>query len=202
MGLGKVHLLGHSYGGSLALNAIDRYPQSFRSAIFASAPIGDAEVLEREFRRLARSLPPKVRRWWTRPNPKLADMWNPSSRRGFREYSKGYESFSRLRVCRLRTMPHELAQSMQSLNLKVAAGIRASLRGRSADSAKALRRLRLPCLVTAGRYDQIPVRVARNIHELVPRSRLEIFERSAHLPHFEERDRYIDVLRNFLDAVR
>lgn len=205
--LRRVHLFGHSYGGILALEAVARFPRSFRSVTFASAPIGGTAASEREGKRFVSQLPPKARRFWTRPKPDLEDIWDTAREGGFRKFVEGYELIWRRHVCRLRNTPYEVVQSMQGGNPKVARGIWTSLRNWSGrnqeyDSAKVLPRVRIPCLVTVGRYDQIPVGVARATHKQVRESQFAIFEKSAHVPHWEERDRYIDALRHFLERAR
>ena len=37
-------------------------------------------------------------------------------------------------------------------------------------------------------------------HELVPSSRLELFERAGHFPHIDEPQRFLDVLLDFIDS--
>jgi proline iminopeptidase len=59
--------------------------------------------------------------------------------------------------------------------------------------------LRCPSLLIVGRHDpQTPVRVSMAMHERMPDSRLEIFERSGHSPFVEEPERFAYVLNDFL----
>ncbi len=56
-----------------------------------------------------------------------------------------------------------------------------------------------PTLVTVGRADWVtPVSAAQTIADLVPDSRLVVFERSGHSPQVEERDLFQQVVRDFL----
>jgi proline iminopeptidase len=62
--------------------------------------------------------------------------------------------------------------------------------------------VRCPTLVTVGRTDWItPVSSAETIAELIPDSRLVIFERSGHSPQFEEAARFQEVMREFVHEV-
>ncbi len=64
---------------------------------------------------------------------------------------------------------------------------------------RALPEVRVPALVVTGRYDVATTPAnARRIHELLPGSRLEIFERSGHHPWAEEPERFEEILRGFL----
>jgi pimeloyl-ACP methyl ester carboxylesterase len=59
----------------------------------------------------------------------------------------------------------------------------------------------IPFLLLWGERDPIiPVEHARAAHELVPTSRLEVFEGSGHFPHLDEPQRFLDVLLDFIDS--
>jgi pimeloyl-ACP methyl ester carboxylesterase len=59
----------------------------------------------------------------------------------------------------------------------------------------------LPTLVIAGKYDVIcGEKWGREIHDLVPRSRLVILEHSGHLGHVEEPERFTKALTDFVSA--
>lgn len=62
-----------------------------------------------------------------------------------------------------------------------------------------IQKFRMPVLVISGRYDMnvAPV-VAWKIHRAIPGSQLVIFDRSAHLPFFEEPERFKKVVEEFL----
>jgi len=59
----------------------------------------------------------------------------------------------------------------------------------------------LPTLIIWGDQDPvIPVDHARRAHELIPGSRLEIFEGCGHFPHVEAPQRFAEVLRDFVSS--
>jgi proline iminopeptidase len=62
-----------------------------------------------------------------------------------------------------------------------------------------IRKFRFPTLVITGRYDMnvAPV-VAYKIHQTIPGSNFAVFERSGHLPFFEEPDEFVRVMEEFL----
>jgi pimeloyl-ACP methyl ester carboxylesterase len=64
-----------------------------------------------------------------------------------------------------------------------------------------LHRIRLPTLVTVGRFDTVDIRHSRRIHRGIPGSKFVIFEKSGHAPIFSERDLYMETQRDFLDGV-
>jgi len=58
-----------------------------------------------------------------------------------------------------------------------------------------------PFLIIWGERDSIiPVAHAYSVHERVPTSRLEVFEKAGHFPHVDEPHRFIEVLTDFIDS--
>jgi pimeloyl-ACP methyl ester carboxylesterase len=59
----------------------------------------------------------------------------------------------------------------------------------------------LPTLIVWGRRDSIiPVSHGAAAHEAMPRSRLEVFERSGHMPHDDDPYRFAKILTDFCDT--
>jgi len=83
-------------------------------------------------------------------------------------------------------------------------GVAAALRGMASrpDSTPDLPRFDKPALVIAGRGDRIvPVAESEAMAAAIPKSRLEIFDRSGHMPMMEEPERFWDVVGDFLSHV-
>lgn len=60
----------------------------------------------------------------------------------------------------------------------------------------------VPALVTVGRHDWItPPEASREIADLLPDSRLVVFEESGHSPNLDQQDEYIARFREFLDEI-
>ena len=59
----------------------------------------------------------------------------------------------------------------------------------------------VPFMIVWGERDPIiPVQHGRAAHELVPTSRLEVFEDAGHFPHVDDPQRFLDVLLDFIDS--
>lgn len=59
----------------------------------------------------------------------------------------------------------------------------------------------MPTLVLTGRYDMnVAPSTAWKIHKAIPNSRWEVFEHSGHLPYFEEPEKFVQVVGDFLGA--
>ena len=58
--------------------------------------------------------------------------------------------------------------------------------------------LSMPTIVMTGRYDfNVAPSTAWKIHNLIPNSKWEVFEKSGHLPYFEEPEKFVQVVERF-----
>jgi len=197
--LGKVHLMGSSYGGALAIATALKYQRNLRSLIVTGG-LASVPLTVREMRRLVNRLPPKVRATIAKYEA-LEDYRNP-------KYLAAVDVFYRRYVCRLPVWPREVTYSFEHLSGPVYFTMNGpnefTIIGtiKDWDVTDRLPTIHLPTLVTVGRYDEVTPRVAESIHRGIKGSKLVRFEKSAHLAMWEERSHYIEVLRNFLDGVR
>ncbi len=195
--LGRVHLFGSSYGGALVLATALKYQRNLRSLVVASG-LASIPLTVREMWRLIGRMPPALRRT-IRTYSDRGDFQNP-------RYLKAVDVFYRTHLCRLPVWPHEVVQTLENTGI-----VYQTMNGpneftitgtiRDWDVTDRLPRIHLPTLITVGRYDEVTPRVARAIHRGIRRSRLVEFHDSSHLASWEERPRYIQVVREFLDRV-
>jgi len=60
---------------------------------------------------------------------------------------------------------------------------------------------KMPTLVATGRYDcNVAPSTAWKIHKAIAGSRWQVFEKSGHLPYFEEPEQFVQVINDFLGA--
>ena len=69
------------------------------------------------------------------------------------------------------------------------------------DRTSRLHEINVPTLFTAGRYDEATPSTVAYYQSLVPGSKLEIFEHSAHMTTQDEPQAYVDSVRAFLRHV-
>ena len=68
------------------------------------------------------------------------------------------------------------------------------------DIRERLQEINVPVLITVGRHDWItPVEASEELHALLPKSELVIFENSGHSPQIEEHSTWFVTVRDFLD---
>ncbi len=199
LGLGRVHLIGSSYGGLLAIAYALRHPEGLRSLVtvggLASVPFAQAEMNRR-----VDELPEPARRAIRELGARGA-LSHP-------DYVRATDLFYHEYVCRLAEWPPELNRSLEvGLERPVYRYMNGpnefTITGtiRDIDLSPQLGRIRVPTLVLGGRYDEVTPAVAEQIERGIPGARRVTFERSAHLPFWEEPDRFLEVVGRFLREV-
>ncbi len=67
------------------------------------------------------------------------------------------------------------------------------------DQNPEIRKFKFPVIVVTGRYDMnVAPSVAYKIHQAIPGSRFTVFERSGHIPFYEEPDEFVRMTESFL----
>jgi len=197
--LGRVHLVGSSYGGLLALAVALAYPEGLRSLTtvggLASVPLASAEM-----DLLKRRLPEST--------IAILERCESDGTTSSPEYQAAAMEFYRRHLCRLSSWPAPLMRSMEMLQARP---VYALMNGpseftitgtiRDIDLSAQLPQIRLPTLVLGGRYDEVTPKVAEQIWRGVPGARSYTFEGSSHLPFWEERERFMSVLLDFVHGV-
>jgi proline iminopeptidase len=186
--LGRVHLCGLSYGGNLALEVALTRPESLRSIVVSSA-YASKTLVRSEWNP---HLPRKIRETITKYEDK-GDVKNP-------KYLAAVDVMYRTLLCRLRVWPYEWRYTMEQLSEnRLDQDLPDRLEGW--DITDRLPEIRLPCLVTAGKYDLVAPKCARAIHRGIRGSKLVILEKCSHTAIWEDRVGFIELVRDFLDSV-
>ncbi|MGD0249894.1 MAG: proline iminopeptidase-family hydrolase [Thermoplasmata archaeon] len=193
--LGRIHLVGSSYGGMLAIAYALAHGGQLRSLVSASGLV-NVPFTVREMQRLKRELPAPILEVLERHEAK-EEYEHP-------EYVAAAMEYYRRHVCRLWPWPEELAYSLEHISRPKYGTMNGpnefTIIGtiRDYDVTDRLGEIRVPTLVTAGRYDEITPAVARAIHEHLRGSEFAVFDESSHVAFWEERDRYMRIVADFL----
>jgi proline-specific peptidase len=198
LGLDRIHLLGHSWGGTLAISYAVTGPAGLASLILASPLVSTARWLE-DARGLRSKLPEDVQRTLREHEEREFT--------GCPEYTAATLAFYRRHLCRLEPWPDELELAFAGMGLDVYESMWGPTEFHATGSlvqlelAPHLGELRLPVLFTCGRYDEATPDTVGSFRDAVPGAELVVFEESSHTAHLEEPDRYLDTLRRFLGRV-
>jgi len=194
----RMHLLGQSWGVFLALDYALRYPAHVQSLILSSGAASTAECVA-GMQRLRARLPQEEQ--------DVLEEYEASGDTGDPTYFAIIEKLYRQHLCRVQPMPSPLAESSRHLSLPVYHAMwgpnefycTGTLR--DWDVTDRLGEIRVPTLITHGRYDEVVPECGETLRRGIPGSRLHIFEESSHSAHLEEPEDYVAVLRDFLDGL-
>jgi len=195
----KIVLLGHSYGGALAIAYALKYQQFLRGLIVSSG-LSSVPYTVKEMRRLIEELPDKYKTIIKRYES-LGDFKNP-------EYLDAVNFFYSQHLLRLKEMPEPVKRTFQYIEKRRTYEImngpnEFTIIGtiKDWDVTEQLYKITVPTLITVGKYDEVTVNVAQLIHKNIKGSRLVIFENSSHMAMWEEKDKYLEVIKEFIDQV-
>jgi proline iminopeptidase len=199
MNLGKVHMLGSSYGGLLAIAFALKY-QKYLKSLITTGGIDDMELTISEMMRMKSELPKESLATMAKYE-EAGDYTNP-------EFARVLDPFYKTYFCRLDPWPKELLYSMEHVSPEVYKTMNGpnefTIIGNIRHwkvSQEQLHAIRVPTLVTCGKYDEVSPKVAKSIHRGIKGSKFVMFPNSSHLAMWEERERYIQVVSKFLESV-
>ena len=201
LGLTRVHILGHSWGGALAAEyLLTKKPAGVVSVVFSS-PLLSTPQWVADARRLRSTLPPDVESVLLRCEG-VATADDASCQAAFEVFDErfvlGAPSLPDLPECAGATRNADIYRSMWGAAEFTATG---SLR--DFDRTDRLGELTLPVLFLAGRDDEAVPETVEGFQQRVPGARMTVFEHSAHSSYRTETTRYVEVVSAFLrDADR
>ena len=199
LGLGKVHFLGHSWGGWQAIEYALTYPEGLASLILSST-VADMVQLRAELDRLKAALGPEA----------VAMMQRHEAEGTFThpEYMGAITMLNYRHVCRLQEAPAPVERSLKNWNM----GPYSAIQGpneflyigniRNWSRLDDLHKIDVPVLITAGQYDEQTPACALEMKLRLKNAQLNVFPNSSHVPFYEDPELYYPVLRDFLEKNR
>jgi L-proline amide hydrolase len=200
LGLTRVHILGHSWGGQLAMEYALTQPPELMSLILADT-LASAPQWAVEAQRLISQLPETTQQV-IRGHEAAGTTDSTEYKEAMKEYSRHYagghidakpewvkEAFKKLE-------DNEVYLTMWGPSEFCVTGTL-----KNWDITSRLGEIRVPTLVLCGRDDEATPALAETIQQGIPDSDLVIFEHSAHFPHIEENELFLKVLGEFFDRV-
>ena len=197
LGLDRIHLLGHSWGGWLALEYTLGKPAGLASVVLAST-CASIPAFGAETRRLKQSLP--------RETQEVLDRHEAEGTTDDPEYLGAALGYYRQWVCRLDPFPEHVLHSFLNLSddvYQIMQGPEWNVTGnlKDWDVTARLGEINLPVLVTSGRYDEMTPALVEPLVTGIKGTEHVVFQDSSHLAMVEEPDHYREVLGSFLDGV-
>jgi L-proline amide hydrolase len=198
LGIGaRHHVLGQSWGGFLAQEYALTSPRGLRSLVLADTAASFPDFVA-EANRLRAQLPPDVAAVLRR-HEEAGTTDDP-------EYAEACQVFYARHVCRLDPWPPEVVEAFawierdptvyHTMNGPSEFHVVGSIRDWQAKDR--LESIDVPTLVVSGRYDEATPALQETLVNGIPSCEAVLFEESSHMPHVEERERYMQVVGDWL----
>ncbi len=189
LGLGKIVVLGGSYGGFLALEYALAHPQNLQAVILRDTAASNRFQDTSKKRAMDSGFPMDEASLDRMFSGQMRD--DDDFRASFAQIQPLYTverdpaaEAERLARIPFRYETHNWAFSRNQPNY---------------DLVARLREIRVPVLVTVGRHDWItPLEASEELAAHLPNSELVVFEHSGHSPQLEEQPLYLQTVRGFL----
>jgi len=199
LGLNEFHLLGHSWGTTLAAAYYLKYPEGVQSIIFSSPCLSAPRWAEDQKRNL-KKLPIEIQQ-----TIEECEKKGNTDSDAYREATKIFNNHF---VCRLSELerPPFLKEGSKYKNSEVynimwgASEFDVAGNLKNFDCTQELHKIEVPTLYTCGRYDEATPVSTEYFSSLTPNSKFHIFEKSAHMPYIEETDEFMKIMKYFLSS--
>jgi L-proline amide hydrolase len=200
LGLDRVHILGHSWGGMLGMQYAAEQPDGLVSLIVESSPPSVPAWMP-EVARLRSELPPEVEAI-LREHEEAGTTDSP-------EYEEASMVFYRRHVCRTDPWPDWLVECFEKLEANPE--VYHAMNGpsefhvigtiRDWDITPRLGRIQVPTLVFSGRHDEVTPACTEAAHRAIPGSEYVVLEESSHMAQAEQPEETLALVRGFLARV-
>ena len=197
LGLERVHILGHSWGGMLGMQYAADQPEGLVSLIVESSP-PSVRAWMPELARLRAELPPEVEETLRR-HEEAGTTDDP-------EYEAASMEFYKRHVCRADPWPDWLVECFQLLDANPE--VYHAMNGpsefhvigtlRDWDITPRLGEIRVPTLVFSGRYDEVTPAMTEAAHRAIPGSEYVLLEESSHMAQAEQPEETLALVRDFI----
>lgn len=197
LNLDEVHILGHSWGTTLAAAYCLTKPEGVKSVIFSS-PCLSAPLWEQDQKRNLKKLPVEVQ--------EIIERCEEEGTTDSEEFEQAIEVFAKEFVCRIER-PEHLKLNRHYRNPEIynimwgpsEFTVKGNLK--EFDCTGRLNEITWPTLYTCGRYDEATPESTQYFSSLTSDSTFHVFENSAHMPYIEEPEEYLRVVREFLTSI-
>ena len=198
LGLDRVILHGHSWGGSLAVLSLLAGAGGVAGLVLAS-PLLDARRWVEDADRLRRELPAEVQ--------EVLSRHEADGTTGAPAYAEATQVFYRRHVCRSDPWPPEMLESLSGfggdcyLAMWGPSEFHPTGTLSTFDLSGRLGEIRVPTHFTVGRFDEATPSSVAAFRDRIPGAGITVLEGSAHMTMLEEPEAYRAALRPFLRAV-
>ncbi|MCG1023222.1 proline iminopeptidase-family hydrolase [Sutcliffiella horikoshii] len=198
LSLDEFHVLGHSWGTTLAAAYYLSESEGVKSIIFSS-PCLSAPLWAEDQERNRKLLPLEVQQ--------TLRECEENGTTDSKAYKDATKVFNKHFVCRLDPFPEFLKKGADYKNPEVynimwgPSEFHVTGNLKNFDCTAQLKDFNIPTLYTCGRHDEATPESTEYFSSLTPGGKFHVFEQSAHMPYLEEPEEYVKVIGDFLQSV-
>lgn len=198
LGFEKISILGHSWGGFLAMKYAIAYPEAVESLILSNSMPASSEDLQIFLKEYMKRLAPYQAELKTIQKSQAFSVGDPEAVTRYWEIVFGVyfdkpEQISQLNL----QMTPQTGMNVSKIYEKVGAVFRGPF-----NLHAQLARLKIPTLVIHGQTDVIPPVIAEHIHESISASDYVLLQGCGHFPYIEQPELYFKQINDFLEKNR
>ena len=193
--LGKIILLGHSWGGWLGIEYAIKYQNNIEKLILENT-CGDMPHMISELERLRGNLGSETL--------KMMMKHEAEGTLDHEEYQAAITILNYRHVCRLDVWPQSIYDSLDDWNMEVYGTMQGPNEFLYTGNLKnwnridEMTKIAIPTFITVGMHDELTPACSMKMHDALPNSKLKVFKNSSHMPFYEEPENYFTELENFL----
>ena len=197
LGLDRVHILGQSWGGMLAIEYALTQPAGLVSLILSnttsSIPLWVAEA-----NRLRAELPPEINATLLRHEE--------AGTTDLAEYQEAMMAFYDRHVIRVKPMPDFVQRAFDNMGavyfiMNGPSEFHVTGTIKDWDRTDRLSEIHVPTLIISGEYDEATPVINEVMRKGIPGSEWVMLENCSHISNAEEPERYMQLVQNFLQRV-
>lgn len=199
LGLGKIHLLGHSWGGWLSIEYALTHQKGLKSLILSNT-CGDMPHLVSELDRHRDALGHET--------VAMMQRFEATGNLDHPAYQAAITILNYRHVFRSDVWPKVVLDSLKKINMDIYGTMQGPNEFLYVGNLKDwnripdMHKITVPTLVMCGHFDELTPACSMRMHNVLPNSEITVFPNSSHMAMYEEPDAYLARLRSFLDARR
>ena len=195
LGLERISVFGHSWGTMLAVDYYLSHPEGIEKLILAS-PMLSASRWKQDGQKYIQELPQDYQDAIAKH-----DVGEKHDEDVFKQAEQAY---CRQHFCRLDPWPEEMKKAGAGFGDDVYHTMWGQCEWNPSGSLSTYERvdrlheIQTPVLLTCGRFDEATPDATASYMDHIPHAQMQVFENSSHVAHFEDREKYLGTIREFL----